>query len=626
MARVALPESLAVRMLLGSAIAVAAIAGLDAIGPSPARVADRGLLGPIATLQAKAGADWQPRRVDRGAERCPEAAAALARGEGPSRGGLHCDEHEGRLRLVEEDGAELAASRPADAMSLLGPILAVVLVLLLRRPALALIVAVCAATLVGRPPVEGAVALATVAKDTLIGGDNQLVLFFTVAMLGMVHVGIDSGAYAALAARMAGGSDHPSPRRARMATVLLGLLVFFDDYANSLVVGGSMRETCDRAGVSREKLAYLVDATSASVAGVALVSTWVGFEVGLLADFGGAFAGISGSGYGTFLALLPYRFYCLFTIVAALYFAWSGRAFGPMLAAEAKVRRREAKSAEATRRPLGKLRDAVLPVALVLGVVVGWDLWAGRAAEGGWVEIFVAGADAVGLKALALGGVLGSALAVLLARGGGMSWRAVARSWWAGVAGMAPILVILVAAMAMRAVTSDAGAPGWIAATLGQASGAALPLASFGVAALVAFLTGSSWATMGILLPVVVPLMAPFGAEHPGWLLAATAAVLDGAIFGDHCSPLSDTTVMSSAAAGVRHDAHVWTQIPYALLVMVVAAGCGYAFTAYLDLAPWQGLLFGALLVIALGRMLGRHPDRHPAETASAAKTTQLPS
>ncbi len=381
MARPNLPESMPVRMLLGSALAVLAIIALDAVGPSPERVADRGLLGPVGTLQAKAGAAWTPISVDVGADLCPETAAALARGQGAVRPGARCSLHEGRLVLNGPEGATLASSQPASARSLLGPLLAVFLVLLLRRPATALVVAVVAATLVGKPPLEGMVDLAVVSRDTLVGGDNQLVLLFTIAMLGMVHVGIDSGAYAALAARMSGQDGQASPRRARVATVLLGLLVFFDDYANSLVVGGSMRDTCDRAGVSREKLAYLVDATSASVAGVALVSTWVGFEVGLLGDFGSAFDGISASGYGTFLALLPYRFYCLLTIVAALYFAWSGRAFGPMLRAEERARAAPVPEATTAQRD-GRLRDALLPVAVVLAVVLGADLWAGRGAEG----------------------------------------------------------------------------------------------------------------------------------------------------------------------------------------------------------------------------------------------------
>jgi Na+/H+ antiporter NhaC len=121
-------------------------------------------------------------------------------------------------------------------------------------------------------------------------------------------------------------------------------------------------------------------------------------------------------------------------------------------------------------------------------------------------------------------------------------------------------------------------------------------------------LTGSSWATMGILLPVVVPLAAPLAAVHPAWLLAATAAVLDGAIFGDHCSPLSDTTVMSSAAAGVSHDEHVWTQIPYALLVMIAVAIFGYIGVAVFDWAPWQGLLLAVGCIAGLIRLLGVKP------------------
>jgi Na+/H+ antiporter NhaC len=603
------------RLALGCGLAALAVVALERLGPAPAEVADRGLRGPLAEAEARAGASWRAPRIVAGAADCPRTAAALAASAGEAAPAWRCQRRGERLVVVDAAGAPQASAPLARGRALLGPLLAIVLVFLLRRPATALVIAVVAATLVGRPVGEGAAALLAVTRETFLGGDNQMVLLFTVAMLGMVHLGIDSGAYAALAARLAGagrGHDARARRRTRLATVGLGLIVFFDDYANSLVVGGSMRAASDRAGISRAKLAYLVDATSASVAGVALVSTWVGFEVGLLGNFQGSFAAVAGSAYGLFVTLLPYRFYCLLTILAALLFAWSGRDFGPMRRAEARAlaraRDQPVAPADAAR---GRLSSALVPVGAVLAAVLVGDLGVGllRAPAGAdLIEVFIAGADAVGLRALAVGGLLGGAAAAWLAWRDGMAPRAVARSWAGGVAQMAPILVILVAAMAMRQVTSDAGAPTWIAAQLGDVSGAALPLASFLVAALVAFLTGSSWATMGILLPVVVPLAAPWGAAHPAWLLAATAAVLDGAIFGDHCSPLSDTTVMSSAAADVGHDEHVATQLPYALLGMVAAGAAGYVGTAYLDLGPWQALLAGALILLAGIWGLGRRP------------------
>ena len=623
MARPQLPDALWARLLVGCGLVVALVALLDVVGPTPGAVAERAL---TTAWAAKAAQD--PSRpaaaIDDPDGICPTtAAASAALAADPGRLRWRCVRTPTGIALHDTNGAAIAEGRPIGARSLIGPLLAVVLVLLLRRPATALVIAVVAATMVDRPPLEGAMALVTVTRDTLVGGDNQLVLIFTIAMLGMVHIGIDSGAYGALARAMAGGATRPSARRARMATTLLGLVIFFDDYANSLVVGGSMRDTCDRAGVSRAKLAYLVDATSAAVAGVALVSTWVGFEVGLLGDLRSAFEGVAASPYGIFVALLPYRFYCLATIAAALIFAWTGRDFGPMRRAEQQAAHASV-TTEAAKPSDAKVRDALWPVFVVLGVVVfaniGFGLRAlGGAHDGLWqtlaagadagaVDIFVAGADVVGLKALALGGVLGLLVAATAGARAGLGFGGAMRSALRGVAGMAPVLVLLLAAMSMRAATTDAGTPLWLAALLGESTGAALPLAAFLVSALVAFLTGSSWATMGILLPVVVPLAAPLAAVHPAWLLAATAAVLDGAIFGDHCSPLSDTTVMSSAAAGVSHDEHVWTQIPYALLVMIAVAIFGYIGVAVFDWAPWQGLLLAVGCIAGLIRLLGVKP------------------
>lgn len=630
MARPQLPDALWARLLVGCALVVGLVALLDLVGPRPAAVAERALTTAWAANAAQDPS--QPSAMIEDPDGlCPTTfAAAAALAADPARPRWRCVRTEAGLALQDAQGATVAEGRPIGARSLLGPLLAVVLVLLLRRPATALVIAVVAATMVDRPPLDGALALWTVTRDTLIGGDNQLVLIFTIAMLGMVHIGIDSGAYGALARAMAGGARRPSARRARMATTLLGLVIFFDDYANSLVVGGSMRDTCDRAGVSRAKLAYLVDATSAAVAGVALVSTWVGFEVGLLGDLRSAFTGVAASPYGIFVALLPYRFYCLATIAAALIFAWTGRDFGPMRRAEQQAAHAAVVAVEdAPTR--ARVRDALWPVFVVLGMVVIANLAAGvhaqagaagaaggalaAAAEAGLVDVFVAGADVVGLKALALGGVLGLLVATAFGARAGLGFGGAMRSALRGVAGMAPVLVLLLAAMSMRAATTDAGTPLWLAALLGESAGAALPLAAFLVSALVAFLTGSSWATMGILLPVVVPLAAPLAAAHPAWLLAATAAVLDGAIFGDHCSPLSDTTVMSSAAAGVSHDEHVWTQIPYALLVMVLVAVFGYIGVAVFALAPWQGLLLAVGALAACIRVFGARPVATPPET-----------
>ncbi len=518
----------------------------------------------------------------------------------------------GALGLFAAVGPEPVALKngaTAGPLSLVGPLLAVAFVLVLRRPALGLFLAVVFGSIALHGPVAG---LASAAKDvfwpTVSDFDNLMILVFTATMLGMVHVAIVGGGFADLARRIAGSgsSDAETPaRRTRLSAYVLGLAIFFDDYANSLVVGSSIRPLADRTGVSRAKLAYLVDATSASVAGVAIVSTWVGFEVGLLQDRIEAFAGIAEAGYGVFLALLPYRFYCILTIVFAGLIAWSGRDYGPMRAAE--LRAKPIVDADETERRDGHWLHAMGPVLMVLVAVLGLDTVLGWDKGGSLLDRFLAGADASGLKVLAAAGGLGALSAVLLAVGrGALSLKDALVAFGHGIAVTAPVLVILVCAMAMRAVCDAAGTPSYLAAMLGGISGMWMPVACFFVAALVAFMTGSSWATMGILLPIVVPL----GAAAPGpdgiFLLGASAAVLDGAIFGDHCSPISDTTVMSSAASGCAHDEHVITQLPYALTVMLAAAIFGYVATAWLEVPAWTAWLPASIALTTVVFVFGR--------------------
>ncbi len=614
---------------LGAAASVTLVLAAFALwGPDPHAVADAAL----ARATAKVA---QPVQDPDGV--CPVTAAAHTGGTG---GTLVCrrDAAAGRLTLVAARAPQAGMAGRLDAArgggdtistpahsvplpgpsSLVGPLAAVALVLALRRAALGLFLAVIAGAIAAMGPVAGLRAAAVdVFWPTLTNTDNLLILAFTATMLGMVHVAMAAGGFTDLARRVAAGAGahaEGARRRTRMATWLLGLVVFFDDYANSLVVGSSLRPLADRTGVSRAKLAYLVDATSAAVAGVAIVSTWVGFEVGLLQDQIARFDGIATAGYGVFMAALPYRFYCVLTIVFAGLIAWTGRDFGPMAKAEAQARAATPTADAAPGR--AHWGDALLPVLVVVATVVGADLALGWSAGGGLLTRFIAGAESAGLKVLAAAGAAGSLAAVVGAVARRLLSPAQALSAWAaGVRAMAPVLAILVSAMAMRVVCELAGTPGYLAALLGGVHDAWVPVLSFFVAAVVASMTGSSWATMGILLPIVVPLAARAPGPEGIWLLAATAAVLDGAIFGDHCSPISDTTVMSSAASGCPHDQHVLTQLPYALTVMVAAAGFGYLGSAWLEIQPWWVLPPAALALALFLRLVG---TRAPSPTTGS--------
>ena len=466
------------------------------------------------------------------------------------------------------------------------------------------------------------------------------ILAFTASLIGMVRVISVAGGTLGIAERLARSAR--GKRTARLSTWLLGMAIFFDDYANTLVVGTTMRPVFDRFRISREKLAYLVDSTAAPVAGIALISTWIGYEVGLFED-AMVSIGTDISGYELFFRALPSRFYCLFALVFVGASLLLQRDFGPMLTAE----RRAATTGEVSRpgaqtmagnedRGLevpagiaGDWRIAATPVALVvLGVLAGMqlDAWSvadvieARARDGFfsqryWTMVF---SNANGARVMFLSAMAGSLLAFGLA----VSRRDsdghlpigplhAVRAWAGGITGFGRALIILVLAWAIKEACGAVGTSDYLVAALGDSlPAAALPVLVFLLASVVAFSIGTSWTTMAILLPTTIPLAHSLGGMPIAVLVAA--AVLDGAIFGDHCSPISDTTVLSSVASGCDHLDHVKTQFPYALATMAVAALVGYVGTALLWPA-WVGLLIGTGVICAILLFLGKDPDAVPA-------------
>lgn len=462
------------------------------------------------------------------------------------------------------------------------------------------------------------------------------ILGFTAALIGMIRVislaGGTRGIAEQLVARAAG------VRSARLATALLGLAVFFDDYANTLVVGTTMRPIADGFRISREKLAFLVDSTAAPVAGIAVISTWIGFEVGL---FDSAMeqvdAGISG--YELFFRALPARFYCLLTLTFVLCSTVAGRDFGPMLKAERRARQTGQVLAPGDRPMTGDASQlpehpglrahwavAASPVLLVVaGVLGGMHLDASQApavlaarAEHGffarlyWIQVF---SHADSAKVMFLSALAGSALAVVLAltRREKASPRRplglaeVGKTYMSGITGFSYALVILVLAWALKETCEAVETSAYIVGALsGFLHPHFFPLLVFLLAAVVAFSIGTSWTTMAVLLPTMIPVAYDLGGL-PLTVLAA-AAVLDGAIFGDHCSPISDTTVLSSIAAACDHLAHVRTQIPYALTTMAIAGLCGYLGSTLLW-APTTGLAVGLCLIVVVIFVVGRKTD-----------------
>ena len=500
---------------------------------------------------------------------------------------------------------------PFGALSLLPAVAAIVLAFWSRNVVLSLTVATWfAATLVeGWNPVAGAIHLVDpLILDAVADRDHMKVTLFSLfvgATVGILSKGGGTRALVEFVVRFA-----RTRRSGMVATWFAGLTVFFDDYANCLIIGGSMQPLSDRLKISREKLAYIVDSTAAPIASLALVSTWVGYEVGLVGDALEA-AGQTLDPYAFFVEGVPYRFYSLFTIAFVGLVAFTGRDFGPMVQAEqsAAAAETDVTEAEAEALPASRLWLAVLPLAALLGVA-GWDLWAqGTAASEPGARLFEILGNADGYDAMLRASLASTCLALVIAVGQrALSAQAAFDAAVGGMSTLFDALIVLFLAWSLGAAMGELQAADYLVSLLqGSLSATVLPTLVFLVAALTAFATGTSFGTMGILMPMVVPLTFAVAPDSMPIAFAAVGAVLSGACWGDHCSPISDTTVLSSLGTGCDHVAHVRTQLPYAFATGLISVVAG-TLPVGLGVPWWLCLLLGLGACVATVRVLGRDP------------------
>jgi len=486
----------------------------------------------------------------------------------------------------------------------------------------------------------------------LFDADHVAIMVFTLLLGGMVGVMSRSGGTLGIVEALRPYAT--SRRRGQFLTWLAGLVIFFDDYSNTLIVGNTFRPVTDRLRISREKLAYIVDSTAAPMAAIAVVSTWVGFEISLIGEALGtaaaqtadpALAADLQSGaanpFSVFLHSIPYLFYPILALLFVAMIVVTKRDFGPMLDAERRaaagggVTRPGSSPATSTDGGLMEPREgtprrwvnAVVPVlVVVLVVVVGiWTTGAQSLGEGEHTLWEVVGA-ADPYKSLLWGSMLGAVCAVVLATAQRLLRATEAvDAFVGGMRSMMMAMIILTLAWSIGAVTEALGTGPYLTGVLSDALPIwSLPALVTIVAAAVSFATGSSWGTMAILFPVVVPLAVNMGAGasfdgggHYTILLGAISSIMAGSIFGDHCSPISDTTVMSSLASACDHVDHVRTQLPYALVVAVVAILVGDVGSA-IGLSPWLAILLGLGILYGALRVLGSAADQDAAAEPAA--------
>ncbi|MGI9325815.1 MAG: Na+/H+ antiporter NhaC family protein [Pseudomonadales bacterium] len=453
---------------------------------------------------------------------------------------------------------------------------------------------------------------------------NATLMVFTFMIGGLVALISRNGGTRGIVAQITGWAN--SRQRGQLATYFMGLLFFFDDYANTLVVGKTMRPVTDVLKISREKLAYLVDSTAAPVATLALISSWIGFQLGLIDDAIKKIPTLEANAYAVFLNSLGYNFYPILTLLFVALVAYTGRDFGPMARAEQRAYNEGHLSAPNARidddvdgnalnpRPGIAIRalNAYLPLATVLGVMLGTLFFTGAREVGSDAPLreIIGASDSY--LAMTWATLLGVIVAILLSLGQRLLTLAEAMdAWYTGCKTMLLAIIVLVLAWTLSNVNEELRTAQWLSAQLGdQLDARLLPAIVFVMAALTAFATGTSWGVMGILLPLVIPLVwATVGLQgiEPALplLYASISAVLAGAVMGDHCSPISDTTILSSIATSCDLIDHIRTQLPYALLVGLVSILGGLLPSAY-GLPWWIALALCMLLLVVVHRIYSK--------------------
>ena len=420
---------------------------------------------------------------------------------------------------------------------------------------------------------------------------------------GVINLVAKMGGAKAIAEALA--KKAKTAKSAQLITWFLGICVFFDDYANSLIVGPIMRPVADKMKISRERLAFIIDATAAPIAGLAIISTWIGLEVSLISE-GFESIGVEASGFGVFLQTIPYRFYNILILAFIVITIITLREFGPMRKAEISARKLKDLTNEevaVTSSHMDELEpkegvklsiwNAIVPIgALIISAIVAFYYSGYSSIMAGddiaikaivtnsplsfkaILEVFAASDASIALLQSAL---FSTVVAIVMA-----VWKKIftiseaIEVWIDGMKGLIITAVILILAWSLGSVIKELGAAEYLVEALNGAIPAfLLPSLIFILGAIISFSTGSAYGTMSILMPLAIPLAYKINPEM-SFVIVSTSAVLTGAIFGDHCSPISDTTILSSMGAGCSHIDHVKTQMWYALFVAAITILFGY--------------------------------------------------
>ncbi len=481
--------------------------------------------------------------------------------------------------------------------SLLPPLIAIALALITKEVYSSLFIGVFSGMLIytfaGGGSVFSSVSLMFDMMSSKIA-DNAYMIIFLALLWAVINLVSKSGGSLAYGRWV--GKKLKSRRAAAFATSFLGILIFIDDGFNCLTVGTVMSPITDRLKISREKLAYIIDATAAPVCIIAPVSSWA---VAVASEVSQT------NGFNVFLSTIPYNFYALMTILMVFFISFTGRDFGPMKKAEQEamngIREEGTESVSDTKN--GRVIDLVLPIAVLIVFAI-----LGMAFVGGFFE-GVSFSEAIGYNpagGLSLGAFAGLITAfILYIPRKLMKPREFVDCIVSGIGSIVPPMLILILSWSLGGVCRQMIGTGQFISGFVSTSNMSLgllPFLIFVIAALMSFSMGSSWGTFGMLIPIVTMICESEGAGI--YLIPALGATLAGSVYGDHCSPISDTTILASTGAGCKHIRHVETQLPYATLVAVVCA-IGYLIAGLLK-SPWPALIIEAVILVGTVMILNK--------------------
>lgn len=481
--------------------------------------------------------------------------------------------------------------------------------------------------------------------DTSSNWDYAAVLILCLAVGGLVGVIRASHGFDALAHRVSPRIN--TVRKANYLNQLLGIMIFFDDYANALINGPVMQPITDRMKISREKLAFIVDSTAAPVVSIALVSSWVAVEVSVI-NQGLAEAGIAGSGYSLFLRSIPFCFYCLFAILFVFLNSTTQRDYGPMLKAETRARsgqvvnqridfvrgETESVSSEKEKDPEMELSDPGRRIAVVIVPILIFILTAlfgfyfdGRsnAIESGLLQadapfnlnsIVIAFENTDTIFLVLVAAAFASVVALILGRVFKLFKLSYGvQTWVDGASSMVITVIVLVLAWSLADVIARLGTISYIVQLVTLNVAWWLVPSLLFVACMLTSYAAGSFGAMFIAMPMAVPIAYEIMQAQPGvvpetYMPICIAAVISGGVFGDHASPLTDCTILSAFSSGCEIMDHVRTQLPYAMLVATVSVIFGLIPATLWNLPFWASLLSGSAVMFAVLRVFGKNPDR----------------